>query len=190
MRTSLNDIRMWLKEGIAQGATHCIVCCDTFGYEDYPRFVKPGEDPRAYEPGDMQRIMEVYALHLDIEMQLAERQAFHWDMPPAKVAATAPATTRAKAPKSPTKSQSLAPVDTIPTGVPMKKYEYRLIGGCVENAAVRREREDEINEFAKQGFMLVHMCCDADTERPFLYCAMQREVRDTPNDDGDGPACT
>lgn len=82
MGTSKEDIRRWLKSGIAQGATHCIVVCDTFDHEDYPHYVGPGENPRDYKPGEMQRIMEVYALHLDIESQLAEFRAFHYESAP------------------------------------------------------------------------------------------------------------
>jgi hypothetical protein len=71
------------------GATHVIVFCDTFDHEDYPTYVMPGTDPRvAAKGGEMQVVMEVYALHLDLEAQLSERRAFHYDLPPAATAAT------------------------------------------------------------------------------------------------------
>lgn len=81
--TTQDEIRTRLHRGKAEGATHVIVVCDTFDHEDYPHFVKPGEDPRAYKPGEMQRIMECYALHLDLEVQIAEYRSFHYEEPPA-----------------------------------------------------------------------------------------------------------
>lgn len=82
MGTSKAEIRSWLQRGVQEGATHCIVVCDTYDHEDYPHYVSVGEDPRDYKPGEMQRIMEVYALHLDIESQLAEHRAFHYESAP------------------------------------------------------------------------------------------------------------
>jgi len=83
MVTSREIIRGWLEEGMRQGATHMIVVCDTFDYEDYPSYVMPGEDVReeagAYDGKNMQRIMEVYSFSQDIEAQLAQRRAFNYD---------------------------------------------------------------------------------------------------------------
>ncbi len=63
-----------------------IVVCDTFDHEDYPVYVKPGEDVRKkyaeYDGPNMQRVMEVYALHLDLESQLNEHRAKHFENPP------------------------------------------------------------------------------------------------------------
>jgi|JI10StandDraft_1071094.scaffolds.fasta_scaffold940092_2 hypothetical protein len=79
--TTQNEIRAWLKEGKAKGATHTIVVCDSFDYEDYPVHVMPDDDlhGKVYAPGDMQRVMEVYSHRLDHETQLAEPRAFHLD---------------------------------------------------------------------------------------------------------------
>jgi len=81
--TTPDRIRAWLLEGRNAGATHMIVVCDTFEYDDYPVFVMPGQNPRdiakEYDNVNMQKIMEVYAFSQDIEMQLKERRAFHWD---------------------------------------------------------------------------------------------------------------
>ena len=48
--------------------------CDTFDHEDYPVYVKPGEDVRAiyaqYNGPNMQRVMEVYNLLWDRDSQL------------------------------------------------------------------------------------------------------------------------
>lgn len=83
MGTTREEIREWFEQGVKQGATHMIVACDTFDYEDYPVYVTPGQDPRAVADGysgkNMQSVMEVYALHLDMETQLAERRAFHYE---------------------------------------------------------------------------------------------------------------
>ena len=84
----------WFERGKSMGATHLIVVCDTFDYEDYPVFVMPNEDVRkkAFEYGNdngggkptivnnnMQRVMEVYSLSLPMDEQYAERRAFHFE---------------------------------------------------------------------------------------------------------------
>ena len=81
MGTSRETIKGWLEEGRRQGATHVIVACDTFGHANYPIYVAPRENvqlahARATE-ASMQRVMEVYALHLDLDKQLDEPRAFH-----------------------------------------------------------------------------------------------------------------
>ena len=85
MATTREEIRTWLKEGKAQGATHTIVVCDTFDYEDYPVHVMPGRDVRAeskqYDGTNMQRIMECYSHALDHEKQLNEHRSSHWEYP-------------------------------------------------------------------------------------------------------------
>lgn len=82
--TTKEDIREWLERGKREGATHLIVACDTFDRQDFPVFVKPGEDVRVrageYESGTrMLRLMEVYSLAQDWETQLNEPRAFHYD---------------------------------------------------------------------------------------------------------------
>jgi hypothetical protein len=94
MATSREDIERWLREGKRQNATHVIVVCDTFDWEDYPVFVLPGEDAKekAAEYGkndesglptlansNMQKVMEVYSLRIPLEPQLAERRSFHFE---------------------------------------------------------------------------------------------------------------
>ena len=82
--TTKETLSRWFDEGLRQGATHLIVVCDTFSYDDYPVYVKPGEDPRKIETkysGNMQRVMEVYALHLDKKSQMRERRSFHYEIP-------------------------------------------------------------------------------------------------------------
>lgn len=79
--TQRNTIKGWLDEGIEKGATHVIVMCDTFSYDNYPVYVMQGQNPRDVMPtGDMQRPVECYNLRKDIELQLNEYVACHWDI--------------------------------------------------------------------------------------------------------------
>jgi len=82
MGTSRDTIRQWFKTGKRKKATHMIVAVDTFDHGDFPVYVKKGEDVRAVEakynnPDQMLRVMEVYNLTLDMEMQIAEDRSFH-----------------------------------------------------------------------------------------------------------------
>ncbi len=83
--TTSNEIAAWFDAGVAQGATHMIVACDTFSHDDYPVYVRPDQDVRLVESGikahGMQRIMEVYHLKMDQHAQLSERRAFNYDVP-------------------------------------------------------------------------------------------------------------
>lgn len=88
--TTQEQIRSWFLTGKREHATHMIVVCDTFDHEDYPVYVKQNEDVhevhKKYDRGtNMQRVMEVYALHLDMEAQLNEVRAFHFDAPPMRL---------------------------------------------------------------------------------------------------------
>jgi hypothetical protein len=58
-----------------------VIVCDTFDWEDYPVFVGPDEDVVQVADNyrkNMQRVMEVYQLDLDKELQLGEYRAFHY----------------------------------------------------------------------------------------------------------------
>ena len=63
--------------------THMIVVCDTFSYEDYPVYVtkkeRVTEKFSEYDRKNMQKVMEVYSYQRDLEAQLNEQRAFHWD---------------------------------------------------------------------------------------------------------------
>lgn len=87
MGTPKDTIRKWIAEGKDQGATHTIIACDTYDWVDFPVHVMPGEDVnhkyREYNGPNMQKVMEVYAHHLDHEAQLNEFRAFHFEYPPA-----------------------------------------------------------------------------------------------------------
>jgi hypothetical protein len=60
-----------------------MVVTDTYDYSDFPIEVMPGTDPRkAYEDWagkEMNTITEVYSMALDLDAQLIERRAWHFD---------------------------------------------------------------------------------------------------------------
>jgi hypothetical protein len=76
------DILCWFDEGVRKGATHMIVVCDTWDYEDYAVYVMPGEDTRKkvseFSGPNMQRVMEVYDLSMDKTQQLDQRRVFNY----------------------------------------------------------------------------------------------------------------
>lgn len=86
MPTTKEDIREWLAKAREEGASHVIVVCDTFSYEDYPVYVKKDQDVlkiyKEYTEKSMQRVVEVYSMSLNIEKQLEELRAFHFDTKP------------------------------------------------------------------------------------------------------------
>jgi hypothetical protein len=79
-----NEIRGWLIDGIKKGATHCLIIYDSWDYENYPRYVMPGEDvyeiTKEYEKEylTVERLMEIYNLSMDIDKQLKEDRAMHY----------------------------------------------------------------------------------------------------------------
>ena len=79
MPTTRKDIREWLECAKEFGATHMVVMCDTFDWDDYPVYVLPGENPREKAMGDMQKPMECYNMSMDLEEQIAEHRANNWD---------------------------------------------------------------------------------------------------------------
>jgi hypothetical protein len=74
--TSKADIARWFRDGVDIGATHMIVVCDTFDYEDYPVYVSPEQKVRKVvaahqlSAGNMQKVMEVYDLRKDMKEQV------------------------------------------------------------------------------------------------------------------------
>jgi len=79
MATTKQDIARWFQSGKDKGATHMVVVCDTFDWSDYPAYVSESEDVQAIaeEHHKSGKVMEVYDLRMDMEMQLSERRAFH-----------------------------------------------------------------------------------------------------------------
>lgn len=81
MATTRQDISKWFDDGVAKGATHMVVICDTFDHEGYPKYANSEGDARNIEsnPGEMQRVMEVYLLDAeDKKAQLNQRRAFNF----------------------------------------------------------------------------------------------------------------
>ena len=83
MAATREDIESWLMEGKKEKATHMIVVCDTYDWEDYPVYVSRRENVREiysdYNGKEMQRVMEVYSLKKDTESQLNEHRSFNFD---------------------------------------------------------------------------------------------------------------
>ncbi len=93
MSTSAGEIAEWFERGKKKGATHLIIVCDTYDFSDYPVFVMSGEDALAkackygkvdsrgfptLKNDDMQKVMEVYNLSLDRQVQLKQHRAFNF----------------------------------------------------------------------------------------------------------------
>lgn len=81
MATTRQDISKWFDDGVAKGATHLVVICDTFDHEDYPKYADSERHARRIKrnPGSMQRVMEVYLLSMDKETQLNQERAFNFN---------------------------------------------------------------------------------------------------------------
>ena len=76
--TTKKEISDWFDRGVAQAADYMVVVCDTFEYSDYPVFTDAkGCHDCCLDPGDMQRVMEVYDLRRDKTEQLNEARAYH-----------------------------------------------------------------------------------------------------------------
>ena len=77
MAATPDDIKHWIQGAQKSGATHLIVVCDTWDWDDYPVYVTAEEDVyekiSEHDGKNMQKIMEVYNLALDIDEQLAIR---------------------------------------------------------------------------------------------------------------------
>lgn len=81
MGTSRQDIQNWLEDGKDQGATHMIVVCDTYDFEDYPVYVMPDEDvkkkaARYNDTEHMKKVMEVYDISKEWDNQLNKQRCF------------------------------------------------------------------------------------------------------------------
>lgn len=86
MAITQEGIRNWLTKAKCEGATHLIVASDTYDHQDYPVPVMPGTDVEAelkrIKIQPMTSVMEVYALHLNLETQLREYRSHHTEYPP------------------------------------------------------------------------------------------------------------
>jgi len=78
MTATFQDIQGWFRKGVAKGATHMIVACDSYDYTNYPVYVQPGtqvaDEVKRVAGESMQRIDEVYALWKPQGPQMAARR--------------------------------------------------------------------------------------------------------------------
>lgn len=85
MAANREDIERWLEAARQENATHVIIVCDTYDWDDYPVDVYAGQDVRKieshYNGKNMQKVMEVYSLtgKHSIEEQLNTHRAFFYD---------------------------------------------------------------------------------------------------------------
>lgn len=80
MPTAQTDIANWFDQGVKNKADYMLVVCDTYDHEDYPVYAKESEVVAKYNEHNgpnMQRVMEVYDLRMDKQMQLSEVRANH-----------------------------------------------------------------------------------------------------------------
>ena len=78
MATTMKDIEGWLERGKEVEATHMLVICDSFSYEDYPVYVTADQDVHKIieekcKSDNMQRLMECYSYAHDLEKKLKTR---------------------------------------------------------------------------------------------------------------------
>lgn len=83
MAASYEDISEWFDKGVGMGATHMIVICDTYDHSDYPLYVMKGTKKIVEKKikanshsHTMQRVMEVYDLHMDKEAQMNQHRCW------------------------------------------------------------------------------------------------------------------
>ena len=76
---SRETIRRWFREGKRRRASHMIIISDP-GHEDTPVYVRDNVHGECWRYG--KRIVEVYAMHLNIEKQLREPRALNLDSAP------------------------------------------------------------------------------------------------------------
>lgn len=82
MSASREDISGWFDEGVKQGATHMLVICDQFDWDDFPVYIPEGFDAKktadARNGQNMERVMECYNLRMDKDAQLKQTRAFNY----------------------------------------------------------------------------------------------------------------
>jgi hypothetical protein len=76
--TPKKEIREWFDLGVADGKSFMIVMCDTYDWDDYPKYYSNETDARrdAKYPGEMQKVMEIYDLAGERDTQLSKGRAF------------------------------------------------------------------------------------------------------------------
>lgn len=81
MAATREEISRWFDDGVVDGASHMLIICDTWDFDDFPVYVVGDTAARVayheYRQKEHYRVMEVYNLRLPKEVQMAERRAFH-----------------------------------------------------------------------------------------------------------------
>lgn len=80
MAATKGDLRGWFQSAKqSPNLRYMVIRCDTFDWTDYPSYYETAEDAKKIvaNPGDMQKVMEVYDLRMDMEAQMAEHWAWH-----------------------------------------------------------------------------------------------------------------
>lgn len=77
MAASKQDIECWFRRGLADGKAYMVIVCDTYDHSDYPCYFSDAESARHKKanPGEMQRVMEVYDLAADMDEQMSQHRA-------------------------------------------------------------------------------------------------------------------
>lgn len=74
---TVEEIRSWLSDGIALKATHMLIVCDRYDYEDFPVYVRKGEDVNAivaqHDGPNMTKVHCTFDYNLSLEYQLREQ---------------------------------------------------------------------------------------------------------------------
>lgn len=87
MAATRQDISRWFDEGVAKKATHMVVACDTYDWDDYPVYVHAGTDPKsvfnASNGQNMTKAMECYALWKLKAPQMQPHRTIDFEQPPA-----------------------------------------------------------------------------------------------------------
>lgn len=78
--TTKAEIGEWFDRGVKESKKHMLIMCDTFDHSDYPVYTMTDAEciAKKNNPGEMQRVMEVYDLSYDKLAQMAESRAMHF----------------------------------------------------------------------------------------------------------------
>jgi hypothetical protein len=79
MAATLSELAGMYARGDTGEYSHMIIKVDAFDYEDYPIYVKSGDNPREIARDNGDRTMECYSYALGWEVQSKERRANHWE---------------------------------------------------------------------------------------------------------------
>ena len=80
---SFEEIERWFEIGLKQKATHLIVVCDTFNYDDFPSYLTGTSEDAKREVDNingknMQKVMEVYNLSSEKSEQLEKHRCWEY----------------------------------------------------------------------------------------------------------------